>query len=125
MGFPDDRGMVASWLLRVVVAFAVFGLVIFDAGAMTVNYFGLDSSANDILYALRSDTAVLSNPTQLQQRAAELAAEDEAQLVRANVDSKGWLHVRIRRRAKTLLAQRFEALDDLTAPAVGAQTSIE
>ena len=114
MGFPDDRGMVASWLLRVVLAFAVFGLVIFDDGAMTVNYFGLDSSANDILYTLRSDAAVLSNPTQLQQRAAELAAEDEAQL-----------HVRIRRRAKTLLAQRFEALDDLTTPAVSAQTSIE
>ena len=115
--------MVASWLFRVVIVFALFGVIVFDAGAMAVNYFGLDSSANEIVYALRSDGTVASNPTRLQEQARALASEEGARLVRAEVDAQGVLHVRIRRAAKTLVAQRIDALDKFTTPSASARAS--
>jgi hypothetical protein len=119
----DERGMVASWLFRVVIVFALFGIIVFDAGAMAVNYFSLDSSANEIVYALRSDDTVASNPTRLQEQARALASEEGARLVRAGVDTQGVLHVRIRRAAKTLVAQRIDALDKFTTPSASARAS--
>lgn len=119
----DARGMVAAWLGRVFLLFAVAGTILFDAGAVTVNYLGLQSSAEDMVFALRTDSDVLTSPVALEERARALAVEAEARLVSAEVDAQGVLRVRIRRAAKTLMAQRVDALDAVTRPAVTARVN--
>ena len=117
----DARGMVAAWLGRVFLVFVVAGTILFDTGAATVNYLGLQSSAEDIAFALRADSAVTSSPSALEERARALASEAEARLVGAEVDRQGVLRIRIRRPAKTLLAHRFDAFRRFTRPVAVAR----
>ena len=120
----DERGVVAGFLLRTVVALAVAAVVLFDAGAVAVNVFSLDSSADEIASALSTDVAhgrlqgtyvrcVRSGPkTGLCAEAASAARAAGARLVRFEISPDGALHLRLRRRAETLIAGRIRAFDE-------------
>ena len=113
--------MVAGWLFRVLLSFAVVGLLLFDTGAIAVNYLTLESTADDIANALETDVESGSNRSALHQQAQVLAEDAEARLLRAEVDPAGVLLLRIRRPAKTLLAHKVDALRKWTRPIASAQ----
>ncbi len=110
----NERGIIASWLVRLVIGFALVGVVIFDGGAIAVNYFGLDSAANEIAVAVSVNVAdrSISSPQQVEDAARELARERSARLIRAEVDDAGVVHIELRRRADTLIVSRISAIED-------------
>ena len=110
----DERGIITSWLVRLAIAFALVGVVIFDGGAIAVNYFGLDSAANEIAVAVSVNVAdrTISTARELEDAARELARERGARLIRAELDDQGIVHIELRRRAQTLVVERISAIED-------------
>jgi hypothetical protein len=109
----NERGMIVNWLLKVVLALMLSGIVLYDAGAVIVNYVTLDSSAEDIARELATDmTATASVPvaTTVADEARLLAREAGARLVGSRVDPDGMVHVKVRRTARTLLVRRIDAV---------------
>ena len=113
--------MVAGWLFRVVLSFAVVGVLLFDTGAIAVNYLTLESTADDIANALETELESVTNRSALREHAQVLAEEARARLLKAEVDPQGVLRLRVRRPAKTLLAHRVDALKKWTRPIANAQ----
>jgi hypothetical protein len=108
--------MISTWMLRVVIIFAAVGVILFDAGSIAVNFFTLDSKADEIAIVLstRITNGELNgaSPVEVTRAADELATEAGARLVKAEVASDGGITVRIRRRADTLAIGRVKQLDD-------------
>ena len=108
--------MISGWLVRMVVIFAVVALLLFDAGSIAVNFFTLDSKADEIAVSLGTGiTNREINP--FNARAVTSAAEDiadaaGAKLVKAELIEDGTVHVRIRRTADTIVFGRFKQLRD-------------
>lgn len=110
----DERGIIVSWLVKIVLGLAVFGVIAYDAGSIIVNYFNLDSKAEEIAVDLSTDIA---SGTQLsardvEARAKQVAKTSGARLMRAELDEAGVLHIELRRRANTLLVGRVGAIQD-------------
>ena len=107
----DERGVVISWLVKLLLGLAVFGVILFDAGSIIVNFFGLDSAADEIAVAVstsvRSGEIAPNDRSSLETATKELAKEAKAKLVSVNVDQDGVLHVRLKRTAKTLIVGRI------------------
>lgn len=106
----DERGLIASWLGRVVVGLALFGVALFDSGAIAWNYFALDSAADDIAAALSTEITdrSLKGPAAIEAEARALAADAGAKLVEARLEPAGVLYVRLKREAKTIVVSRVE-----------------
>ena len=105
----DERGVLLSWLVKLLVGLAVAAIVLYDSGSVIVNYFGLDSAARAVATAVSSGvgSGALATPLAVHQAAATAARKDEAKLVAAHVDAHDVIHVRLRRTAHTLLVQRL------------------
>jgi hypothetical protein len=126
--FRDERGVILSWFAKVLAGFAVASLILFDLGAIAVNYVGLDSTADDIVNTLARDMSAEAAPStspQALEEARRLARDSGARLLTFRIDPEGLIHLKIRRSARTVLAGRVEALRDYTRATVSARTSIE
>ena len=122
MSIRDERGIIADWLVKVVVGIAVFGVIAFDAGSILVNYFNLDSGANDVAVAVSTTVGSSSaarnfTDSEIYELAkAEVEAEDGgvegARVLRegTRIDETGIVHVRLRRVADTLIVERIGAI---------------
>lgn len=123
MSIRSERGIVADWLVKLVIGFAIFGVIAFDAGSILVNYFTLDSGADDIAKSLSVTVAgtagqtISVNDQEVFLMATEAAnAEDGgvegAKVLRkgTNIDDAGVIHVRLRRTATTLIVKRIGAI---------------
>jgi hypothetical protein len=109
----DERGVIATWIARILVWFAIVGVVLFDAGAIVVNYVGLESTTRDVANTLARDIVNMSaapNSFQLTSSARELTSAAGARLVDVSIDPEGILHVRTRRSANTLVVAHVDAL---------------
>lgn len=117
----DERGVVTGWFVRVFLGLAIAGVILFDAAALVVNFFGLDSAADEMAIALsievdnRPTRSVLncdvknvsvSGPPFCSE-AHRLAQEIKATLLEASVDQEGIVRVRLRRTAETVLVRRL------------------
>ena len=115
----DERGVVTGWFVRVLLALAIAGVILFDAAALVINYFGLDSTADEMAVALVTHVDNLQ-PGQMVNcdarnavgppfcmTAHELANESEATLLEASRDAEGRITVRLRRTAETVLVRRL------------------
>lgn len=102
--FTRDDGVVLSWLARVLAVLAVLGVILFDAGSITTNYFGLQTTADEIASTLSTleRTGQIRNSVDLEAQARVLADEADAHVVSAVMDTQGVIHVRLRRKARTL-----------------------
>ncbi len=122
----DERGVVAEWLLKIVIAFAVAGVLLFDAGAIVVNYVTLDSTANDIAIALSTEVASANmalNDPRLRMRAEELAGDAGARLLGVSIAPDGVLRIRLAREADTVVVSRIDALQRWGRAVAGATAS--
>lgn len=118
----NERGIIADWLVKVVLGIAIFGVIAYDAGSIAVNYFNLDSAANDVAIAVSTTVGTSSaarnyTPDEIFRLAkAEVEAEDggveDARVLRegTGVSPEGIVHVRLARVADTLIVSRIGAI---------------
>src|SRR5687768_10318967 len=78
----DERGFIVSWLVKLAIGFALTALVLYEAGAIGVNFFTLDSTADDIAVKLSVGMSPGQTPRQadLEAEAGALAQEAGARL---------------------------------------------
>lgn len=123
MSFRDQRGIVADWLVKLVIGFVVFGVIIFDSGSILVNYFTLDSSAEEVAQDISLTVLNSGGPANFtDEEIFELAKthvqheEDGVEGARVlrmgtTIDEIGVVHVRLRRTADTLIVKRIGAIE--------------
>jgi hypothetical protein len=118
----DERGIVMDWLVKVVIGIAVFGVILFDAGSIAVNYFNLDSAANDVAIAVSTTVGTSS-------QARDYTADEIYRLAKSEVEAEsggvanarvlkegteisqeGIVRIRLRRVADTLIVERIGAI---------------
>jgi hypothetical protein len=97
-------------------------VIAFDAGSILVNYFTLDSGADDVAIAVSTTVGTSSDASQYtDQEIRELAlAEvnaddggvDGARVLKegTDIDDAGIVHIRLRRVADTLIVKRIGAI---------------
>lgn len=123
MLISDQRGIVADWLVKLVIGFAIFGVIAYDAGSILVNYFTLDSGADDMAIAVSTTVGAASTASQYTDdeiwRLAKTEVESEdvgvagARVVRVGtaIDDTGVVTIRLRRVADTLIVRRIGAIE--------------
>lgn len=128
----DERGIVVGWLVRVLVGLAVAGVILFDAGAIVVNFFSLDGTADEVAVAVATDLAfgVEAVPNlqcnrrshdPLCKKAYETAREKGVRITSAHFDQQGVFHVELKRTADTLIVERIGAIEDWATATASAQ----
>ncbi len=110
----DQRGIIVGWLGKLLIGFVVVGVVIFDGGSMLVNFFTLDSSADEI--AITLSTRIVPGgglaERDLEDEAKTLAAAAGAKLISVAYDKENHLvRVSLERTADTLLVERVGWID--------------
>ena len=116
MDLRDERGLLVSWLVKLVLGLAVAGVVLFDAGAIAVNAFTLSSTAGDIANALATSVqqsgSTSINENELEVQAKALANDVDAKLVSVEVDTTARVvRVTLRRKAGTLIVSHVGAIE--------------
>ena len=118
----DERGIIADWLVKVVLGIAIFGVIAYDAGSIAVNYFTLDSAANDVAIAVSTTVGTSSSARNytadeiFRMAKAEVEAEDggvaDAKVLRegTNISPEGIVHIRLARLADSLIVKRIGAI---------------
>lgn len=119
MSITDERGIVGDWFVKLLIGFAIFGVIAFDAGSILVNYFTLDSGADDVAVAVSTSVGASSRASnytdeEIRQLAlAQVNSEDGgvkgARVLRQGtyIDEAGIVHIRLRRVADTLVVKRI------------------
>lgn len=132
----NERGVVVSWLMKMLVGLAIGGVIIFDAGSIATNFFGLDSAAeeaaNEIASEIATSGATPSDVNGLRtctkrpslsplcKMLQDKVKEHDAKLVKVTLDLKNNLKVRLKRTADTLIVSRIGFIEDWgTATAEG------
>jgi hypothetical protein len=111
----NERGVIADWLLKLIAGIAIAGVVMFDAGSIVVNFFTLDSTADEIATSITHSLATKEiEPIQrdIELKAKELAGEAKVRLLRAELGSDGVLHIKLRRTASTVVVGRIGPIED-------------
>lgn len=119
----DERGIVISWLVRIVVALAIVGVILFDAGAIVINYFSVNDAAQEVAVTVTTDLAAgvdavpnlqcrRRSGDALCRQAYQVARERGVRIVSAHFDQRGVFHVEVRRTADTLVVGRIGAIED-------------
>jgi hypothetical protein len=119
----NERGIIADWLVKVVIGMVVFGVILFDVGAILVNFFTLDSAADDVAIAVSTDVGAADvnqfTDREIFQMVKEVVASPEngvqdARVVRrgTGIDDDGTIRIRLRRIANTLVVRRIGAIED-------------
>lgn len=121
----DDRGdVISAYLLRLVGALAVAGLLIIETAAITINRFGLEEAVQRA-----ADRAATAYAEQRSAQGAEAAARQrlrraDVRTVDVGVDIDG-ITVTGTRRATVLVSDRLDALSHLVGPAVTARAPVD
>lgn len=118
----DERGFIFGWLGKLIIGFVVLAIVVYDGGSILVNFFTLDSTADEIAVVLTTDeTPGTLSITDLEPRARALAKEAGAHLVSITLDGD-IVHVTLRRRASTLVVGRIGPIEDWARATVEGQS---
>lgn len=132
-GIGNERGVIVSWLMKLLVGLAVVAVIMFDAGSILVNTFTLDTAADDTAIAL----SLAINPDQFGTNDEEvfLAAKElvasgttnaaDAKVVHSgtNVDEESVIHVKLKRTANTIVVKRISAIEKWARATAEGQAS--
>ena len=136
MMMRNERGVVVSWLVKMLLGLAIGGVIIFDAGSIAMNFFGLDSAADEVANQIATDVATGSTQASdlnalktcgrkpssqpLCQELQNKVKQHDAKLLKVTVDLENNLKIRMRRTASTLVVSRIGFIEDWgTATAEG------
>ena len=126
----DESGIIVSWLVRLAILLAVIGVVGFDLGSIVVNNVTLSSTAEEIAIAVSievsENTGGLFPDTRIYDMAvAEMEAEgiENVRVLRkgTELDEEKNVHIRLRRRAETLVADLIGPLEKYTVATAAGQ----
>lgn len=127
----DERGVIVSWFAKLAVFMVVLGVIVFDAGSIIVNQVSLDSTADEIAIAVslavdQGPSITLFTDEEIWRLAKEAAATEGITKIRilkkgTDVDDEGVVHIRLRRRANTLVAKYIPPLEKYTIATVSGQ----
>jgi hypothetical protein len=112
----DERGVVVDWLLKIGLVLVVGGVVLFDSGSIVVNRLSAEATADDVA-TLAANEVAFGGET-FTEADVEEAVEVEAtrhgvKLLKFTYDSsEGEIYVKVRKRATTMVAGRFDVFDD-------------
>ena len=124
----DERGVIVNWLVKLILGVVIGGVILYDAGSIAVNFFGLDSAADEVANVVSTEMAA-ANPTPADLQALQFCKKrpsanrycqllqqevkkHDAKLMKAHVDEKGVLKVRLRRTTSTLVVGRIGFIED-------------
>lgn len=117
----DERGVIVGWFGKMLIGFIVLGVVIYDGGSIMVNFFTLDSRADEIAVELTTGVTPGSlSLSTIEPRAREAAREAGARLISVTIEGS-IVHVTLRRKASTLLVGRIGPLEDWTRATADGQ----
>ncbi|MDQ4125694.1 MAG: hypothetical protein M3134_08855 [Actinomycetota bacterium] len=128
----DESGIVTGWIIRLVVGLALVAVVLFDGGAIVVNYFSVDSAADEValevVARIGSGEEVVPN-RECTRRAVDptcravydVAREKGVRIVRARFDQDGVFHVTAKATADTLIVGRIGAIEDWATATASAR----
>ena len=117
----DERGVIVGWFGKMLVGFIVVGIAIFDGGSILVNFFTLDSRADEIAVELTTGVSPGSlSLTSIEPQAREAARESGARLISVTIEGN-IVHVTLRRRASTLIIGRIGPLENWTRATADGQ----
>lgn len=107
-------GIVTGWLIKVVIMLMLFGLIVFEAGAVVVAKVGVDGSAD----AAAREAAGVFGTTQSQQKACDeadaKAVQGGARLVQCEVSQDAqFVTVTLERKAATFFIHKIGAFKSL------------
>ena len=115
----DERGVVLDWFLKIAVVGGILAAILFDFGAIAVNTVSLESTVDEIAHSLSVSVADASlnavDEAALVEAARPTAKSAGAHVTKVTVDIEGRVHVRIRRRADTLLLAHIGPLSHWAA----------
>ena len=127
----DESGVILSWFLRVGLVLAVIGVVGFDVGSIVVNNFTLDTAAKDVAVAVsirvEEGGGFVADEVVYDMAVEEVQSEESgvegARVLRkgTELDDDGVVHVRLRRKADTLVTHLIGPLKKRTVATVDSQ----
>lgn len=122
----DESGLVASGLLKAVLALAVLAVAMHDLVSIGVNYFTLDATATEIaLQAGGGDSASPTGRRQIELEAQAAARAEGARLIRVVFDPQARrVRVVLARRAPTLALRRIPQLRHLASARVSGRAAL-
>ena len=110
----DERGLITGFVIRMILGFAIMGVVLFDLGAIAVNFFSVDQNATTVAEGVIEQIATneidVSRPKQVRRAARELAEKEGATLLEIEA-SRSAVTVRLEKEAPTLIVQRVSAFE--------------
>jgi hypothetical protein len=120
----DERGLITGWFGKLLIGFALVGVLIYDGGSIVVNLFTLDSRADEIAIELTTGASpgTLTLAT-IEPRARELAKESGARLSSLRVENN-IVYVELKRKASTLVVGRISFLEDWTRSTAQGQAGV-
>ena len=111
----DERGLITGFVIRMVIGFLIAGVVLFDLGAVTVNFFSVDQTAGKVAEAIAGQIATNeldpSKPRSVRKEARRLAKEDGAKLIELEA-SRASVTISLKKEAATLIVKRVPAFRD-------------
>lgn len=117
----DERGLIMGWFGKMLIGFVVLGVAIFDGGSILVNFFTLDSRADEIAVELTTGVTPGSlSLSSIEPRAREAARASGARLISVTIEGNV-VRVTLRRKASTLVVGRIGPLEDWTRATADGQ----
>lgn len=111
----DERGIILSWILKLLVSLAIFGVALFEAGAVIVARVSVDRIAIDAAQEAGLEYKRTKSTAKAQGVAERFAERNDAELVEFDVLDRGELIlVTVEKVAPTLFIERIPGLKDYT-----------
>lgn len=128
----DEGGLVVAWLVRVVLVLGLVALVLFEAGAIAINFITLDGTANEVAAQVSAEAATGADAVPnlkcnrrarvpACQAAYDVAREHGVHVLEASYDQQGVFHVTLRRTADTFIVGRIDAIKDWATATASAR----
>ena len=103
--------MITGWLLKIIVGFALVGLLIFEGGSPLITKAQLDEVAHDAADNAALDLLEKNDVERARQTAADIATGKKAVLTRFTISQTG-VNVTVQRQARSILLKNIDQLRD-------------
>ncbi|HEX9711319.1 MAG TPA: hypothetical protein VGB52_02065 [Actinomycetota bacterium] len=111
----EERGIILSWIIKMLLSFAIFGVALFEAGAVIVSRVTVDRIAIDTAQEASLEYERTGSSSKAEALAARHAERNGAALVEFDVlDGGEVILVTIEKEAPTLFIDRIPGLKDFT-----------
>lgn len=111
----DERGLITGFVIRMVLGLVIAGMVLFDLGALAVNFFSVDQTAGIVAEAIAEQIATDEldpfDPRAVRKEARKLAKEGGAKLIEFEA-SRSSVTIKLEKEARTLIVKRVPAFRD-------------